>query len=161
MNFTAIDFETANRYRNSACAVGLVKVKNGKIAHRYTSLIRPPRMWFEFTDIHGITFDDVKHAPTFDRLLPEIEDFFRGVEFLVAHNSAFDRSVLLKTCEYYDITPPDIEFRCTVKLARKKLGIFPTKLPDVCKALNIKLNHHDALSDALACAKIMLHIGRI
>jgi DNA polymerase-3 subunit epsilon len=35
-------------------------------------------------------------------------------------------------------------------------NIRPTKLSDVCKYFDIPLNHHDAASDALACAKIVL-----
>ena len=162
MNFAAIDFETANYYRHSACAVGLVKVENGEITRQHVSLIKPPERWFKFTYIHGITYRDVSDAPTFDELWPEIQPFFDGIDFLTAHNAPFDRSVLQKTCEYYGITPPDIQFRCTVQLSRKVLGIYPTKLPDVCRALDIRMdNHHEALSDALACAKIMLHIGKM
>jgi len=162
MNFTAIDFETANYYRHSACAVGLVKVENGHIVKKLVSLIRPPDRWFKFTYIHGITWEDVEDAPSFDKLWPELQTFFRGVDFLAAHNAPFDRSVLNKTCEYYDLIPPDIEFKCTVQLSRKVLGIYPTSLPDVCRALNIRMdNHHEALSDALACAEIMHHIGRV
>ncbi|MFA5187667.1 MAG: exonuclease, partial [Patescibacteria group bacterium] len=32
----------------------------------------------------------------------------------------------------------------------------PTKLPDVCRRLKIPLNHHDAASDAEACARIVM-----
>jgi len=159
MNFSAIDFETANYYPHSACAIGLVKVENGKITGQHVSLIKPPHKWFKFTYIHGITYSDVSDAPTFDELWPDIQPFFQGIDFLTAHNAPFDRSVLHKTCEYYGINPPDIKFKCTVQLSRKVLGIYPTKLPDVCRALDINLdNHHEALSDALACARIMLHI---
>ncbi len=159
MNFAAIDFETANYYRHSACALGLVKVENGEIVRKHVSLIKPPDRWFKFTYIHGITYDDVSDAPTFDELWPEIQPFFKGIDFLAAHNASFDKSVLHKTCEYYGIAPPDIRFKCTVQLSRKVLGIYPTKLSDVCRALDIHLNHHEALSDALACARIMLHVG--
>ena len=41
MEFTAIDFETANASRDSACAIGLVTVKDGVIAVSYTHLTLP------------------------------------------------------------------------------------------------------------------------
>ena len=41
--FYAIDFETANRYRNSACSVGVVRFENGKETESRYSLIKPPR----------------------------------------------------------------------------------------------------------------------
>ncbi|HRG94690.1 MAG TPA: hypothetical protein PLR99_00485 [Polyangiaceae bacterium] len=38
--FTALDFETANTYRNSACAVGLVRV--GRVVRRAGASLTPP-----------------------------------------------------------------------------------------------------------------------
>jgi len=46
-------------------------------------------------------------------------------------------------------------WECTVKIYKSK-GIVPTKLSDCCKVMNIDLNHHEALSDARACAKLYL-----
>ena len=161
MNFTAIDFETANHYRHSACAIGLVRVEGSRIVERKVSLIRPPDKWFRFTHIHGITWDDVRDAPTFRDIWPDIEPLVTAGEFLAAHNAPFDRSVLFNTCKYYQIEPPPVSFRCTMQLARKELGIYPTRLPDVCRRLGIELdNHHEALADALACARIVLHACR-
>ncbi len=68
----------------------------------------------------------------------------------------FDKGVLNKCCEEYDIQSPDVPFMCTVRLARSQWGINPTKLNNVCEALNIPLNHHEALSDARASAKIVM-----
>ena len=67
MNYVTIDFETAKYSRESACSVGLVKYVNGKAADTYYSLIRPPKLYIrpEFTEIHGLTVNDVKDAPTF------------------------------------------------------------------------------------------------
>ena len=41
MDFIAIDFETANHRRHSACAVGIVTVRDGKVVDRFSTLIRP------------------------------------------------------------------------------------------------------------------------
>ena len=38
-NFVAIDFETANRSRNSACGIGLAVVQDGRIMDTFSSLI--------------------------------------------------------------------------------------------------------------------------
>jgi DNA polymerase-3 subunit epsilon len=43
LDFTAIDFETANPYRGSPCPVGLVKVRDGQIVDQAGTLIRPRR----------------------------------------------------------------------------------------------------------------------
>ena len=92
--FTAIDFETADYGRDSACAVGLVRVENNKIVRSETHLIRPPRQTFIFTEIHGLTWADVKDAPTFKQLWHKLDGFFKGAEFLAAHNASFDEGVL-------------------------------------------------------------------
>ena len=43
-----------------------------------------------------------------------------------------------------------------MQLARAQWNIRPTKLPDVCRYLGIKLRHHEADSDAEACARIVM-----
>lgn len=154
--FLAIDFETANAKRDSACSVGLVLVEDGEIVKKVVHLIRPPYRDFVFTYIHGLKWDDVKDAPTWGALWPQIAPLFEGVDFLAAHNASFDASVLRACCARYKIEMPKAPFECTVKLARSTWEIYPTKLSDVCKELKIPLNHHEALSDALACAKIVV-----
>jgi len=160
MNFLALDFETANYYQDSACALGLVRVEDNKIIHRTSFLIRPPYRYFVFTHIHGITWGDVEDQPTFDQCWKSIKPFFEGIDFAVAHNAGFDKGVLRACCRRYAITPPDLDFQCTMKLYRKVFNLYPTNLPAVCRNFNIDLQHHDALSDTLACAKIMIEIIR-
>jgi DNA polymerase-3 subunit epsilon len=160
MTFLAIDFETANRYPNSACSVGLVRVTDQEIVAKKTFLIKPPYEYFEFTDIHGITWNDVKKKPTFKELWPKVGKFFDDVDFVVAHNVGFDRRVLETCCSTYGIAPPDVEYRCTVRLSRAVLKIKPANLANVCRQLFIPLQHHDAGSDAEACAKIMIEVQR-
>lgn len=154
--FAAIDFETANQRRDSACAVGIVIVSDGKIIEKIHRLIRPPSSNFMFTYIHGLTWDDVKGEETFDQLWSELSHKLKDVDFLAAHNAPFDKGVLNACCNTYELSNTTIPFVCTVKVARSSWNIYPTKLPDVCHHLDIDLNHHEALSDALACAKIIL-----
>jgi DNA polymerase-3 subunit epsilon len=154
--FTAIDFETANRQRTSACAVGLVRVERGQIVRRAYHLIRPPFRGFEFTDVHHIDWPLVRDEPTFAELWPKIEPFFREIDFLAAHNVAFDAGVLRATCRWYGIAPPRNELRCTVRLARDRWHLHPATLRHVAEFLGLRLNHHHAGSDAEACAEIVM-----
>ena len=154
--FAAIDFETANNARNSACAVGVVIVERGRIVDRLYALIRPPSREFLFTHIHGLSWHDVKAAQRFDTVWSEIACELAGVEFLAAHNAPFDKGVLAACCESYDLAVPVQPFVCTVRLARAQWDIRPTKLPDVCGYLGIDLRHHQADSDAEACAQIVI-----
>ena len=154
--FVAIDFETANRYANSACSVGMVRVESGKIVRTLNRLIRPPFDYFEFTDIHGITWENVKSEAVFAQVWPEMQELIKGADYLVAHNAPFDRKVLYSCCRMADIDIPEHNFVCTVQVARNTWNIRPTRLNNVCDFLGIELNHHEALSDAMAAAKIMI-----
>lgn len=154
--FVAIDFETADFGRDSACALGVVRAEGGRIVECQSFLIRPPRAEFQFTYIHGITWTRVCHEPTFGELWPRIKPILEGIEFLAAHNASFDRTVLETCLGRAGLKPPELPFLCTMRLARRTWGIRPTRLPDVCHHLGLRLNHHDALSDAEACAQIVL-----
>jgi DNA polymerase-3 subunit epsilon len=154
--FAAMDFETADYGRDSACAVAVVVAEEGNIVYKEYALIRPPRKEFVFSYLHGITWQDVKDKPSFAEIWKKFQKQFDGIDFVAAHNASFDRSVLHECCGKSGIMPPDKDFLCTMKLSRRVWGIRPTKLSDVCRHFNIPLNHHDAASDALACAKIVL-----
>ena len=154
--FVAIDFETANRRPNCACAIGLAAGQASRIVAVRSFLIRPPTPQFEFSAIHGIRWSDVCDTPTFAGLWPTVLDWIDSKEFVAAHNARFDRRVLEESCATYRISPPRIPSICTVELARAKWGIYPTTLPDVCRQLGISLHHHEPGSDAEACARIVL-----
>ncbi len=160
MNFTAIDFETATGKRNSACAVGIVTVENGKITEEYYALIQPPRNEYFGMNIaiHGIQPQDTINAPTFDVLYPEIQKRLQN-RTMVAHNEVFDRSVLKRTMEHYDLYYGELglaqRWECTMRIYKAK-GFLPYRLNSCCERLGIPLNHHEALSDAIGCAKLYL-----
>jgi len=160
MKFTAIDFETADRYRDSACSVALVRVEDGAVVDEVERLIRPPRSAFEFTHIHGIDWGMVRGEPGFGEVWRDVKRLVDGVDFLAAHNAPFDRSVLGACCGAAGVPVPGLEWICTVKVARERWGIRPTKLNNVCERLGIELKHHDALSDARACARILVESDR-
>jgi DNA polymerase-3 subunit epsilon len=159
-DFVAVDFEIANPTRDSACAIGLVRVEHGQIVARERRLIRPPTPWFTYTPIHGIDWEHVASAPPFADVWSDVEPLVAGATFLAAHNASFDRSVLDACCRRASIHPPLLPMRCSMQIARRVWGIHPTTLPDVCRFLRIPLQHHDALSDAEACARIVLAVGQ-
>jgi DNA polymerase-3 subunit epsilon len=158
--FVAIDFETADRGSDSACAVALVRVEGLKIVERRACLLRPPRRRFLFTYVHGITWEDVAEVAPFAEAWPELRRLLSGTAFLAAHNAWFDRSVLNACCHAAGLVPPSLPFACTMQLARRTWGIFPAKLPDVCAHLGFPLRHHDPASDAEACARIVIEANK-
>ena len=154
--FVAIDFETATRHRDSACAIGLAVGHERRVVLSRTYLIRPPSSHFIFTGLHGLAWEDVRDAPTFADLWPMLRSWIDTPRFLAAHNAAFDQSVLHACCNRYRLPVPSLRFICTVRVARSQWRIFPTTLPHVCRRLRIGLRHHEAGSDAVACARIVL-----
>lgn len=158
--FVAIDFETADYQPDSACAVGLVRVENLEIVRRESALIRPPRPRILFTRIHGITWEMVCECPNFADVWAALSPMLDGADALVAHNAGFDRSVLTSCCALARVKPPRLPFHCTVQMARRTWGNRRNDLKSVCTRLGIALRHHDALSDAEACAQIAIAAQR-
>lgn len=154
-SFAAIDFETANRSPRSAVALGVVVVTGGEIVVRYTTLLRPPTRRFAFSRIHGIEASDVVEAPDFAAVWPRVAPLLRSAQLLAAHNAAFDQAVLAACCAAARVSTPRKPFLCTMALSRATWHVVPTRLPDVCRRLEIPLTHHDAASDAEACASIV------
>ncbi len=164
IGFTAIDFETANGFRGSPCAVGLTKVRGGEVVEEASWLMRPPEGYDHFDSrnvaIHGITPAMVADRPRFGELFPEIGAFI-GDDVLVAHNAAFDLGVIRSALEVSNLPGPAYDYACTVLLSRRSYFLVSYSLPFVAEAAGVPLvNHHDAVEDARACAGIMVDIAR-
>lgn len=159
LNFVAIDFETANNSRNSACSLAAVTVENGEIVKKAYSLIKPPQLQFDprCVDIHGIEPEMVLEKPTFAELWPAIyENHLKG-KIVIAHNAKFDMEVLRATLQHYDLDLPNLKYSCTLKISRKVWPELPRhKLNVVGDFLGITFQHHQALDDAMTCAKIAI-----
>lgn len=154
--FAAIDFETANPRPESACALGVVLCEGGRVVERRVHLIRPPHRHFTFTHIHGLTWIAVEDAPDFATVWVEIAGLFEGLDFIAAHNARFDSAVLAACCHAYGLRPPDAPFVCTVRVSRAIWAVKNADLASMARFLCVPLDHHEALSDATACAEIVL-----
>jgi len=160
MDFTAIDFETANSSSASACAVGLVRVRAGEVVAQTGWLIRPPAGFDRFFDvnigIHGIRPEDVRDAKTWSEQLDDITAF-AGADVLVAHNAGFDMAVLRRACEASGDVCPPYRYFCSLQLARRAYDLPSYRLPLAAAAAGFSgFAHHEATADALACAHIVM-----
>ncbi|CAH0138742.1 DNA polymerase III PolC-type [Arthrobacter sp. Bi83] len=163
LDFTAIDFETANGFRGSPCAVGLSKVRGGVIVEEASWLMRPPENHDAFdyhnVRIHGIRPEQVAHQPRFGELFPEIGAFI-GDDVLAAHNAAFDLGVIRSGLEVSGLPGPAYDYVCTVMLSRRCYSLVSNSLPFAAEEAGVPLvNHHDAAEDARACAGILIDIA--
>ncbi|KAB1643272.1 exonuclease domain-containing protein [Gulosibacter chungangensis] len=163
VDFVAIDFETANRSPASACQVGLIRIRDGKVVDSEDWLIQPPEGHNAFAPfnvkLHGISAARVRTAPDWPNTLGRILDFVRG-DVLVAHNAPFDMGVLVAATRACHMQVPQLRYFCSLRLARKSYALPSYSLPNASRAAGYTLhNHHDALADAEACAAIVVDVS--
>lgn len=156
-DYIAIDFETANNNRISACAIGLCFIKNNKIVFTKKELIQPPKgevFLRQNTNIHGIMQSDVVSALDFGELWNlEFSKYFLS-NLIVFHNASMDLSVLKNLYNHYSITPFKIQYIDTMYFA-DKIGL-PRKIVDLAYELGIELiDHHNPEEDAKLCGLIL------
>jgi len=161
MDFVAVDFETANFFRGSPCAVGLVRVTDGTVTDTKYTLIRQDDFEPFCTAIHGITKRDVEGARWFKDVWPEVHDWI-GDTPLVAHNAAFDTGVIRDALDEADVPWPDLTYGCTLVMSRRTYDLPTYRLPFVAEAAGIPFDpdtHHKAGADADVAARILLAIA--
>ena len=154
-SFSALDFETATWNPNSICQVGIVRMENGEITEKVSRLVQPPKntYFYKNIEIHGIQPQDTEDAPTFEEVWFDIRHLIED-QVVVAHNADFDVNCLRNALEFYDIAQPQFDVRCTRVIYRRGLAY-------LSKKYKIQLNHHDAYSDAHACAQLyLLHLKK-
>lgn len=164
LEFVAIDFETANSFPASPCAVGMVRVVEGQIQESLSMLFKPPypNNWFHEGNIrvHGIKPEDVVDAPEFEEILPELLLFTDGLP-LIAHNASFDMGVLRASAEAVRFDLPDLSYACSLAMARRTYSLESYRLNAVAFAIgHEEFQHHDALADSDACARITLNMAQ-
>lgn len=158
MRFLAIDFETANNSATSACALGAVLGDRDRLIYQHSTLIRPPSSYFAYTHIHGLTWAQCQSAPLFDAAWDDVALMAQEADVIVAHNARFDFNVMLACHRLYGMHPPPLPVACTVLLARRAWGLPSNRLSALAAHFDIALNHHEALSDARACALIFQRV---
>lgn len=164
VDFTALDFETANSHPSSACSVGLVRVRNGVVVDRAHWLISPPPAHGQFLPfnikIHGITPAMAAGAPFWEDQLSDLTSFI-GDDIAVAHNASFDMGVIRAACAEAISPTPRLKYLCSVQVSRKTYDLPSHRLPLAAEAAGFgDFAHHDALADAEACAAIIQDAAR-
>ena len=154
---SVIDVETPNLYNDKICSIGITNIVDGKIEASKGFLIDPECSFnATTTKIHNITPEMVVGKPSFDKIWSTISPDFDDT-VLVAHNASFDLNVLKKVFYHYGISANKAYYIDTLTVAKV---IFPNlhnhKLNTLCDSLGIELNHHNAESDSLATAKLLL-----
>lgn len=157
--FTFFDVETPNRSNGQICQIGVIRTDGSGREEYKRGFHVDPQTYFDAFNVrlHGVSPRHVEGAPTFAELWEsELWDVFAEAT-LVAHNAkAVDLRILAKDLARYGIEPPATGYICTLAMARANLSFLPSKgLAAVASHYDVALaRHHDALSDAEACAGI-------
>ena len=164
LDFVAIDFETANSSPASPCAVGLVRVEAGEITQSLSMLFKPPSpnnfCHAGNIAVHGIKPDDIIDAPEWLDALPELLLFTDGLP-LIAHNASFDMTVIKASAAAVNFDLPNLSYGCSLKMSRKTYNLESYRLNAVAYAIgHEEFQHHDALADSDACARIVMHMAK-
>ena len=106
------------------------------------------------TQIHGIDDATVKGAPNIEALGDDFLQFLDD-KTLIAHNARFDAGFLVYDLHQAGLALPKSDVYCSCQLSRFIFKNFQGHgLGTLAEKLEIPLNHHRALNDAIACIRV-------
>ena len=159
MRYVVFDVETPNARNDRMSAIGVVVMEDQETLRELYTLVNPETGFDSFNiSLTGITPAMVRRSPTFPVLWELLEPLFSsGV--LIAHNAPFDMGVLGKCLKDYHIEwKPTADYACTCRMGRRLMPELPNhRLDTMAAALNLPLDHHNAMSDTRACAGLLRH----
>lgn len=169
MRWASIDTETTGREAgvDRIVEVGIAVFEGGTFIEEKGWLIQPETpIPADATAVHGIKDEDVRDAPTFREILPELTRALEGC-LPLAYNAEFDKSFILAELERAQFEratagcPPAFEANVTwvdpLTWAREIQKEEKSRaLGDVCERLGIALDQaHRATHDATAAGQVM------
>ncbi len=163
LSYVVVDTETTGGrawLNDRITEFAAVVVRDGEIVEVFETLVNPQRPIPPFvTQLTNITWDMVRHAPTFDRIASDVLSVLEGNVF-AAHNATFDWRFV--SSELSRSTGRQLRGRrlCTVKMARKVLPQLSRRsLDHVARYYGVEIhNRHRAGGDALATAKCLVRM---
>ena len=160
VEFSVLDVETTglSARENRVIEIGIVKVKNLKIASKFLSFVNPGcKIPYFITQFTGITDEDIIDAPFFSELADKIENVI-GDSVISAHNISFDDSFLKYEFFRTGREPLSNHKICTLKIARRLYPSLKSKsLSSITQYLRLKnSNAHRALADAEVTARALI-----
>jgi len=120
------------------------------------TLVRPAiSLPAEVTEIHGITDEDVKDAPTFPEIYPSLAEVMKDKRVLI-YNSAFDIKILNYCCNLHGLPILNLKQRseCLMEWAAQWRGDWSNYYKDY-KYFPLPDGNHRALGDCTAALKLM------
>lgn len=164
MSFYSLDLEYANPKLGSICQIGLVRVRKGRIAARWSSLVNP-RTSFQSrrTKVHGIDRKAVRDQPTIGRFHNRLLTLEHSV---VVHHGGKDPAALAAALNRAGLTKlQGVRWLDSVEVCRRawphQFALSGYGLKNVATTLGVSFRHHDAAEDAEAAAEVVLRACRV
>ncbi|MFI0347475.1 MAG: exonuclease domain-containing protein [Chthoniobacterales bacterium] len=167
-SLTAIDFESAGERRGETAVpvqIGIAWMNDLQVepASFYRSYLQTKRpITWSAQQLHGISNYDLRDAPSFSSLWPQLQQRLRG-RYLVAHGRGTEKK-FLRTFPLHGFGP----WIDTLSLSRAMMpGLSSYKLADLIfhfglfenlVALLPDFRWHEALSDAVASLVLLSHL---
>jgi DNA polymerase III subunit epsilon len=157
--YAVLDFETTGPLpaRDRAVEVAVVCCDpSGAVVGEWSTLLHPGQPSTGPTHLHGITAEDVAHAPAFADVAADLGHLLTG-RVVVAHSAAFDVHVLRAEFARAGVLLPALTSLCTLEASRTHLpALRRRRLVDCCAATGVVLTDaHSALGDARATAGLL------
>ncbi len=158
MDYVALDIETPNSRGNSICSIGIVIVRDGKVAGKMHSQINPEdRIDERNAAVTGINIAGIEKCPTLPDYWPNIEGYLRDC-VIVSHNAKYDLAVLSRSLERYGIAAPEFRYIDTLKLSRKLMAAPSYSLKELSKTIGCQYLGRSAIGDASATQALFEHL---
>lgn len=158
-SFVAIDVETASSNRATICQIGMARFKDGVLVDEWESLVDPEVEFSPFCiRVHGIRERDVRGSPRLKDVYQTILSRASG-HVVVAH-TGFDRSSLTGAFTHWQLKVPNWRWLDSAQVARHtwpEIGRKGYGLADLAARFGIEFQHHNALEDAIAAGRVLVH----
>lgn len=178
--YIVFDTETTNLVRDDKTGevnedfamiqIYAIKYRRNQKVDTYATLVNPGfEISEKITELTGITNEDVKDAPSFKEIVPEMLNFFLDADFIVAWNARFDLDVLQVELDRRDLPVLELPYIDPLTFERERAGrMYGNSLSKVAKKYGVhrmsKVQHghgslHDAQVDTEVLADIFKEIG--
>lgn len=138
---------TANQWPDSICHISLAKIINQEIIDTLDTYIQATDFDPFFTSLHGITEQDVQHAPTFKYFAPILTQWLTN-ETVVAFHAPYEQQVLKEVYESHDLLMPNCQLYSLQPCAKQH---YPTVTPTLAQfAMHITHNLAPTESEMIA-----------
>lgn len=151
-----IDTETTglDEEKDEVLSLAIVDVDGNKL---FSSYIRPAtrKRWPNAQKIHGITWEDVKDAPTLEELADELAPYFAEGMVVAGYNVGFDKDMLRAS----GLRIPSTAELDVMALYKEHFELKSySKLSKAAGRFRYKFEAHGALEDARATAFVLRKI---